>query len=305
MVATGGRADVCDTDGAGVVVAAPAGSAVPGVDIARYPLDSPGGAGWNAAVAAARAELAADGCTVLRGFIRPDEVETMRTEGVALAPHAYYTVENVNAYNIPIDADLPADHPGRIVLRRGNAFVARDLIPRAALIHRLYTDARFQRFIADCFGLDALHEYTDPLAGLCLNVVAPGMSHPWHFDTNEFTVSMLTQEPEAGGVFEYCPNIRSREAEHLDDVRAVLTGHGDHLIRRLELRPGDLQLFQGRFSLHRVAPVGGTVQRHSAIFAYSDSQGVIGTAERTRQLFGRVLPDHLAADAVRGDRLLD
>ena len=35
--------------------------------------------------------------------------------------------------------------------------------------------------------------------------------------------------------------------------------------------------------------------------------GVIGTVERTRQLFGRVLPDHVAAaaDAVRGDRLLD
>lgn len=300
MVATGGGVDVCDTDGSGG-----AGASVPGVDTARYPLDAPGSDGWTAAVRTARAELAADGCTVLRGFIRPEQVETLRTEGVALAPHAYYTVENVNAYNIPLDTDLPDGHPGRIVLRRGNAFVARDLIPRDALIHRLYTDPRFQRFVADCFGLDELHEYTDPLAGLCLNVVAPGMSHPWHFDTNEFTVSMLTQGPDSGGVFEYCPNIRSRAAEHLEDVRAVLDGHGGHLIRSLELRPGDLQLFQGRFSLHRVAPVGGTVQRHSAIFAYSDSTGVIGTAERTRQLFGRVLPDHLAADAVRGDTLLD
>ncbi|MFJ4654955.1 arpA protein [Nocardia sp. NPDC088792] len=280
-------------------------ASVPGVDIARYPLDAPGSERWQAAVRAARVELAADGCCVLRGFIRPDELATLRGEGVELAPHAYYTVQQVNAYNIPLDTELPPDHPGRIVLRRGNAFVARDLIPRQALIQRLYTDARFQRFVADCFGLSELHEYTDPLAGLCLNVVAPGMSHPWHFDTNEFTVSMLTQEPECGGVFEYCPNIRSRTAENLGDVHAVLTGHGDHLIRRLELRPGDLQLFQGRFSLHRVAPVGGTVQRHSAIFAYSDIRGVIGSAERSRQLFGRVLPDHLAAGGVRGDRLLD
>ncbi|WP_245721625.1 HalD/BesD family halogenase [Nocardia crassostreae] len=297
MVTTGGRANACDTGGAS--------TPVPGVDTARYPLHAPGSEPWAAAVAAARAELAADGCCVLRGFIRADDIATLRTEGVTLAPHAYYTVEQVNAYNIPLDADLPADHPARIVLNRGNAFVARDLIPRAALIHRLYTDPRFQRFVADCFGLDDLHEYTDPLAGLCLNVVAPGMSHPWHFDTNEFTVSMLTQEPESGGVFEYCPNIRSRTAENLADVRAVLTGAGEPLIRRLKLRPGDLQLFQGRFSLHRVAPVDGAVQRHSAIFAYSDTPGVVGTAERTRQLFGRVLPDHLAASGVRGDRLLD
>src|SRR5690606_18307141 len=137
-------------------------------------------------------------------------------------------------------------------------------------------------------------------------VVAPGNSHPWHFDTNEFTVSMLTAAPESGGVFEYCPNIRSPHTENLPDVHAVLTGSGHGLVRRLELRPGDLQLFQGRFSLHRVSPVQGATPRHTAIFAYSDRPGVIGTVERTRQLFGRVLPDHhAAADAVRGDRLLD
>ncbi|MBO0855258.1 MAG: arpA protein, partial [Nocardia sp.] len=190
---------------------------------------------------------------------------------------------------------------------RGNAFVARDLIPDHALIEQLYVSTTFRRLIAECFGLSQLYELSDPLAGLCLNVVAPGMSHPWHFDTNEFTVSMLTQEPEAGGVFEYCPGIRSPEAENLGDVRAVLTGSATELIRRLRLRPGDLQLFQGRFSLHRVSPVEGGIQRHSAIFAYSQRPGVVGALERTRQLFGRVLPDHVAAagTAVRGDRLLD
>lgn len=277
------------------------------VDSTRYPLGDPNGAGWQQAVARARAELAASGCTVLREFIRPGLIETLRAQGEAMAPDAHYEVERVNAYNIPLDTELPDDHPGRIVLERGNAFVPRDRIPPAALIHRLYTSTVFQRFVADCFGLAELHEFADPLAGLCLNVVSPGMSHPWHFDTNEFTVSMLTQPAAAGGIFEYCPNIRSPHAEHLDDVRDVLTGSGARVVQRLELRPGDLQLFQGRFSLHRVSPVEGGPARHSAIFAYTDRPGVIGTVERTRQLFGRVLPDHLTAtaDVVRGDRLLD
>jgi hypothetical protein len=75
----------------------------------------------------------------------------------------------------------------------------------------------------------------------------------------------------------------------------------------LTLRPGDLQLFQGRYSLHRVSVVEGDTARHSAIFAYSQSPGVIGSVARTRQLFGRVLPEHLAAEgqAVRVDQLLD
>ncbi|MFC9895673.1 arpA protein [Nocardia sp. NPDC127579] len=277
------------------------------IDTTRYRLADPEDSGRAAVIGRARADLADRGCTVLPGFIRPELVETLRAQGAALAPHAHYAVERVNAYNIPLDADLPADHPGRIVLERGNAFVARDRIPADALIHRLYTSAEFKRFVADCFDLAELHEFADPLAGLCLNVVAPGMSHPWHFDTNEFTVSMLTQPADSGGVFEYCPNIRSPRAENLDAVRAVLTGSGAPRPQRLHLRPGDLQLFRGRFSLHRVSPVSGAAQRHSAIFAYTDRPGVIGTAERTRQLFGRVLPDHLAAAdrAVRGDQLLD
>ena len=141
-----------------------------------------------------------------------------------------------------------------------------------------------------------------------LNVVAPGREHPWHFDTNEFTVSMLTQEAEDGGEFEYAPNIRSAREENFAAVRDVLDGDAGHITRRLPLRPGDLQLFQGRYSLHRVSPVRGAVARHSAIFAYSERPGVVGRVARTRQLFGRALPAHLAAAegrTVRGDRLLD
>jgi hypothetical protein len=152
------------------------------------------------------------------------------------------------------------------------------------------------------------------LAGLCVNVLPPGRGHPWHFDTNEFAVSLLTQPAEAGGVFEFCPGIRSPEDENLAGVRAVLEGEAgeatdaaDGTVRRLALRPGDLQLFRGRFSLHRVTTVEGTTPRHTAILSYSERPGVVGSVERTRQLFGRVLPEHLAAagHAVRGDRLLD
>ncbi|MEU6132841.1 arpA protein [Saccharopolyspora sp. NPDC047091] len=277
------------------------------VDTDRYPLADPGGRGWTEAVARARLDLAEHGCTVLTDFIRPELRDELREECAAIAPRAHYDVETVNAYNIDVRTELPPEHPGRKTMRRGNAFVARDRIPSGAIIHRLYADERFQRFLADCVGLPAVHPLADPLAGLTLNVVNPGMSHPWHFDTNEFAVSMLTQEPESGGAFEYCQDIRSAEQENFDDVRAVLDGAGEHLVRRLALRPGDLQLFKGRFSLHRVTEVGGARARHTAIFAYSERPGVIGSVSRTKQIFGRVLPEHLAAEgnAVRGDALLD
>jgi hypothetical protein len=277
------------------------------VDTGRYPLAEPAGAGWRDAVSRARRELDDVGCSVLPDFIRSGRLDALRMECAEIAPLAYYDVETVNAYNIAADPSLPADHPGRIAMQRGNAFVPRDRIPADFVIHRLYSSGLFQRFIADCFELPRVYELADPLAGLCLNVVTPGMEHPWHFDTNEFAVSLLTRAPAGGGVFEYCPNIRSAHTENIDDVRAVLTGSGGRLIRRLALRPGDLQLFRGRFSMHRVSPVRGEAARHSAIFAYSKRPGVVGSVSRTKQLFGRVLPQHLAAagKAVRGDRLLD
>jgi hypothetical protein len=275
------------------------------VDTDRYPLTDPGSAAWRATVDRTRADLAAVGCSVLADFVRPELQEVLRAECAALEPHAYTKIEKVNAYNTAIDAALPEDHPGRTIMERGNAFVARDHIPASSLIGRLYTSPVFQRFIADCFGLPQLHELADPLSGLTLNVIAPGRTHPWHFDTNSHTVSMLTQAASDGGTFEYCPNIRSAEAENFADVRAVLSGENTRSVQRLRLRPGDLQLFKGRFALHRVTRVEGKIARHSAIFAYSERPGVIGSPERTRQLFGRVLPEHLADRAVRGDALLD
>lgn len=277
------------------------------VDTNRYPLSELDGAEGQAVIARARRELADLGCTVLPEFIRPTLQDVLREEGSSLAPRAHHDLETVNVYNIAVDADLPEDHPGRRTFQRGNAFVARDRIPDDSLIGRLYSDAAFRDFVARCFGLPRLYELADPLSGLVLNVVSPGMEHPWHFDTNEFTVSMLTREAEDGGVFEYCPNIRSAQDENFTAVRDVLDGRGDRLVRHLPLRPGDLQLFKGRYSLHRVSPVRGATARHSAIFAYSERPGVIGSVARTRQLFGRVLPEHLEAEgrAVRGDRLLD
>jgi hypothetical protein len=277
------------------------------VNTARYPLAEPTSAAWQNVVSRAQRELRHLGCSVLPDFIRESLLGSLQRECARLAPLAHYDVEVVNAYNIATDSSLPDDHPGRVTMERGNAFVARDRIAGDAIIHQLYTSQLFQHFIATCFDLPHLHEFADPLAGLCLNVVGPGMAHPWHFDTNEFTVSMLTQESQEGGDFEYCPNIRSAQAENFDDVRAVLAGRGEHLIRRLPLRVGDLQLFKGRYSLHRVTTVRGETARHSAIFAYSERPGVIGSVARTKQLFGRVLPEHLVAAgrAVRGDQLLD
>ncbi len=275
------------------------------IDTDLYPLHDPVDRAWTAAVARARQELAATGCAVLPGVVRPPALDRLRDEGDRVAPDAHYEVQVVNVYNTAPDPGLPSGHPARVPLERGNAFVARDRIPDDLTIHRIYRDPGFRRFLAACTGTGELHALADPLAGLCLNVVPPGRAHPWHFDTNEIAISLLTRAPERGGVFEYCPDIRSARAENTAAVADVLAGRGGHLVRRIALSPGDLQIFRGRYSLHRVTEVSGSGARHSAIFSYSARPGVVGSAERTRQLFGRVLAEHVAPRAVRVDELMD
>jgi hypothetical protein len=276
------------------------------VDLERYPLIDSNNPAYSAMLSNIHTQLTEDGCCVLPGFITPDATKKISDEGSSIADTAYHHVETVNAYNTDIEQSCPADHPAAILFERGNAFVARDRIPSSHFIQQLYTASVFKQFLADCFEVSEIHELADPLAGLCLNVVSPGRTHPWHFDTNEFTVSLLTQRAESGGVFEYCPDIRSPQAENFDRVKNVLTGDRAE-VKQLDLQCGDLQLFKGRYSLHRVTTVNDHDDRHTSIFAYTKEPGIMGKAERSRQLFGRTTDAHHAHTNthVRSDNLMD
>lgn len=261
------------------------------VNLDAYPIDRPDDAGLAEIVSRCRAGLEARGCSVLEGFFAPG-IEAMRREAAELAPRAYIQERYGNPYSSPDDPSLPEDHPVRTFLKRNQGFVAGDTIAESTALKRVYRDATFRRFVAQCLELDEIHEYADPLGCLVVNVVRDKAEHPWHFDTNEFIVSTLVQSPEAGGQFEYCPNIRSPGNENFERVGRVIRDADRSEVRTLDLQPGDIQLFKGRFSLHRVTPVKGPHPRLSAIFAYATKPDMVATADRTRHLFGRATDLH-------------
>jgi len=273
------------------------------VDLEHYPLQQLESETGRTLIDSVRARLTEQGCAVLPGFIQPDKCAELTDETGSIADQAYFKEEVVNVYNQDPFQHYADDHPGRHQMVRGNAFVARDQIPEQQVVQRLYGDESFKQFLSHCFSVPKLYELADPLSGLCINVLKPGKQHPWHFDTNEFTVSLLTQSAEAGGSFQFVPNVRDADNENLASVDAVLTGEGEQQITTLDLRPGDLQLFKGRYALHRVSEVKGDRRRLTTIFAYSQQPGLMGTAERSRQLFGRYLPVHRETQAF--DRLMD
>ncbi|MEO1855129.1 phytanoyl-CoA dioxygenase family protein [Chromohalobacter sp.] len=278
------------------------------VDTDRYPLHDVDDPRLQAEIARVREDLDREGCAVLRGFLRPEALEQARDEGRELSAKSYYSSCRVNAWFTSDDERLPESDPRRHFMERTSGFVTRDMIPADTVIQQLYVSPAMKRLVAECLQEDEVYEYADPFAGLVQNVLPPGTEQPWHYDTNEYIVTMMTDAPETGGEFQYCPNIRTPAGENYAGVGAVIRGEDTTTPRTLLLRPGDLQLFKGRYSLHRVTRVGGQRERHTAIFAYSQQPGVVGRLERTRQLYGRVSEAHIEAEKrreVRADGLLD
>lgn len=261
------------------------------VDLENYPIHRHGESARERVVARAREQLETDGCALLKGFVTAQALRAMTEETVRLAPEAHYNHTHTNPYNSDGDPALPAGHPKNTFGDRSNGFVAGDRIGNDTLIRRLYHHPDFQRFVAAAMNEPELHEYADPLGGLVVNVLRDGCQHPWHYDTNEFIVTLMTRQPEAGGEFEYCPRIRNPRAENFDAVQRVLEGDRDP-VRTLALQPGDLQIFYGRYALHRVAQVRGARERHTVIFSYAREAGFVGRAERARRIFGRTAPIH-------------
>ena len=278
------------------------------VDLQAFPIHDPACAGYVSAVDSARAGLRSEGCAVLGGLVRLEAVTRLNDEVLERKHATHYSTQVMNPYfHTTFNPDYPADHPVNTFIERSSGFIPGDAWDRGCATDVLFRAPEVSRFIADCLEVPALYCYDDPLAGLTSNICDPGQQFTWHFDTNDFAVTVLVQPATDGGLFEFVPQIRSADDEGFDAIAGVLAG-GREGVRTLDLRPGDLQIFRGRHSLHRVTRVGaGSPPRHAAIFAYTLEPGVIGRVERTRQLFGRVLPAHEEAERnrVRSDALLD
>ena len=116
---------------------------------------------------------------------------------------------------------------------------------------------------------------------------------------------MPIQSGDSGGEFEYCPGLRTSEDEKFAGVTALLDGESSQ-VKSLTLGDGDLQIFRGRYALHRVTAVEGARTRYVGIFSFADEPGMVARAERCKQLYGRVLPIHLECEqALRTDLLAD
>nr|WP_309501810.1 phytanoyl-CoA dioxygenase family protein [uncultured Roseovarius sp.] len=272
------------------------------INLALYPIHRHGPE-RDAVLERVRADLAEDGCAVIKRFLTPAGIAALTAEADAVAEKGHRSFSCTNPYFTQDDPALPEDDPRRQFYDRSNAFIPADNFAKGAPLRSIYDFPGFDDFIRDCLQEEAFFRYVDPLADVIVNMAEAGNGFPWHFDTNNFTVTLAIQNAESGGAFEYAPGIREGD-ENFEEVARVLAGSSDR-VKVLELEPGDLQLFRGRYSLHRVAPLEGARRRYVAIFSYVQEPGMVGAPERTMQLYGRTLPIHHERAGQRGDAYID
>ena len=274
------------------------------INQSRYPVDQLDHPLRSAIIKQVKTELAADGCAVIRDFFSEEGLDCLLAEANARKPQTYYSPQKLcNIYLNEGDAAFAGDHPRNIFIPRTNGFITADLFDDDTASHRLYYWEPLKQFLADCLGKEELFIYEDPVSNMIVNVGKPRQQFNWHFDTNEFTITMLLKPAQSGGHFEYVPGLRSRDDECYDDVKKVLDGDRSR-VSRLELNAGDLQFFLGRFSLHQVTRNTGDDDRLLLIMSFTEKPGVIGSIERVKSLYGKITDAHLE-QTVRADKLVD
>ncbi len=275
------------------------------IDLDEFPIHLLANPARAELVAEAQRQMRKVGCFLIPNFVRSEAISSMQTEATALHDQTNFITDSNNPYFSADDPSLPADHPVRRFQTRRSGFLCSDLLWQSSPLRKLYDSDVLLHFIWECLGTDRpVYRWADPFGRNPYGVMEPGHVLPWHFDGNEFTVSILAQKAEAGGVFEYVPNIRQPDKNNYDQIQHILDGGRDG-VRSLDLQPGDLQLFAGRFSMHRVTPIEGSTTRYIGLPTYVHDPYRMNRPFHSEAVYGRSTNHHIERAKVVVDGLVD
>ena len=268
------------------------------INTALYPLDRLGSSDGQVLLDRVRSRLQQDGSCTLADFVAADVLQKMAAQANSIAHLAYPGPTEVSPYffNYRLGEGEPlADtHPLRRKGKRQLAQVATDLIPTDFMLSQLHHSPLMLGFLSAVLE-QPVYQSRDPYQSLNISVMNEGGCQQWHFDSGNMVTTLLLQEPEGGGVFEYAPSIRSDDDENFEAVQAVLDGKSDRVIQN-PLRAGTLSLFRGHYSMHRVTEVVGKRQRLQAILGYSTNPAMFGNLESSILHYGPRVADIEASD---------
>ena len=265
------------------------------VNLEKYPFHLKGTQAYKTLTTRLRNQLDQLQICTLPDFLNEDVRQMVVGQAEALISSANPASSYRNVYlERSTCSDLPDDHPKNILAHASNDMIGAHILPDDSHLKKLYFSTAFQEFISDIttdntvhnMGKQKLFPSADPYQPVNILCHKPGDKSAWHFDSgNAFTMTLLLQAPDSGGVFEIVPNIRSDENPNIDELRQVLLGDRQK-VKAYHRDEGALVIFRGCHSAHRVTEITGTKTRMMCVMVYEREPGVIGDPVVNETVYG-------------------
>ena len=239
------------------------------INYSKYPIhqfENDADGRYNLLVQNCIKQMNTDGFVSLPSFLLPEAVDRLTScileldkEGVG-----FYSTDS---HNVFLDADkqsvaLSPLHPNRIQLNSSKHIInANDLLlaKKAPDLDEIFMSQPSVLDFISSVMQTKLYPSTDPFGKYYANIFREGDGLNYHFDRSEYSISLILQPSEEGGDFEFMPNSRrivegwDEMIVDINDIAEAVTPHSS--VKRPKLAAGDLYLFRGQNSLHRVSEI--------------------------------------------------
>ncbi|RLA08155.1 MAG: 2OG-Fe(II) oxygenase [Gammaproteobacteria bacterium] len=259
------------------------------IDLEQYPLHEPDSAACKTLIGNCIADLDRKGMFTLPGFVLSSALTGILDKLLPQFTNEAFTHEREhNIYFSDEPIDIEPGHPALALQKTINHTLCADQLADNA-IRRIYEWPALTNFLARVVKKNALFVMDDPLARFNVMAYYENEGLNWHFDRSEFTTTLLLQAPLAGAEFQYRPNLRSDGDPNYDGVAKLLQNQ-DPAVETISLNAGDLNVFKGKNTAHKIKPVKGDRPRIIGVFTYYEAPGRWFTPEEQQGFYGRVVP---------------
>ena len=238
-------------------------------------------------LAAKRDELVAQGAVQMRRLLQPDALAALQKEAATSLNQAYFNPQTHNIYLDKGDEAHPESHIRNRHLTSSKGCVTDDQIVAGSVLKQIYHHPAFISALCFILGENALYPYADSLSSVNIHYARRNEELNWHFDNSSFAVTLMIQPATSGGTFEYVRDVRDANRGKMGFSQAAAVLEGRQQASRLNLDAGDLLLFKGKNSLHRVTPVTDDSTRQLAVLAYNNQPGISLSETAQMTFYGR------------------
>ena len=253
------------------------------IDFQHHPIGD-----FNSYTRHCRSELQKNSILVLNNFLTKEALVELQRETQALHDEAFYCSQNHNILLTEKNTQLDDNHPCNIEMISNKGCVPHDLIPHDSHLRTIYNSTIFQSFIQSVLSLDKIHPYADTLSSINYNYYEKNQQLGWHFDNASFAITLMIQQPAAGGNFQYVVDARNVEKSTVNVQLIDSVLQNKHPVEELRSEEGTLVLFYGRNYLHRVLPVTSKKNRILATLNYNLEKNIELSENARLMFFGRL-----------------